>query len=72
MAVFVAWSLVGTARGRLVWNEDISAPVPLACYAACTVMRTACVATFEKHKRSMVAGDIIPELGRVMQQMFPV
>ena len=44
----------------------------LAAYAGCLVTRVAARAAFDKKRRSMLATDVIEELGDTMQRLFPV
>jgi ATP-dependent NAD(P)H-hydrate dehydratase len=44
----------------------------LAAYAGCLVTRVAARAAFDKKRRSMLATDVINELGGTMQRLFPV
>lgn len=44
----------------------------LAAYAGCLVTRVAARAAFDKKRRSMLASDVIEELGDTMQRLFPV
>jgi len=50
-AVFVAWAVLRSHDTR--W----------ACLAACTLLRRACKTAFTKRKRSMVAPDVLEEVG---------
>ena len=43
-----------------------------AALGGCVVTRLAARAAFAKHRRSMVTSDLIPELGGVVDALFPV
>ena len=45
-------------------------PTMLAAYGGCLTARTAAKAAFGKKRRSMLAGDVIEELGDTVDQLF--
>ena len=49
-----------------------SAVSVVAAYAGCLVTRVAARAAFKRKRRSMLATDVIEELGETMQRLFPV
>ena len=53
-------------------NVFASRASSLAAYAGCLVTRVAARAAFDKKRRSMLASDVIDELGDTMQRLFPV
>ena len=53
-------------------NVFASSASALAAYAGCLVTRVAARAAFDKKRRSMLASDVIDELGETMQRLFPV
>ena len=53
-------------------NLDASMVTTVAASLGCTVTRMAAARAFEKNKRAMLTTDIIPELGPVMDKLFPV
>jgi len=53
-------------------NVFASRASSLAAYAGCLVTRVAARAAFDKKRRSMLASDVIDELGETMQRLFPV
>ncbi len=53
-------------------NVFASSASALAAYAGCLVTRVAARAAFDKKRRSMLATDVIEELGDTMQRLFPV
>ena len=53
-------------------NVFASSASALAAYAGCLVTRVAARAAFDKKRRSMLASDVIDELGDTMQRLFPV
>ena len=53
-------------------NVFASSASALAAYAGCLVTRVAARAAFDKKRRSMLATDVIDELGETMQRLFPV
>ena len=61
ISVFVAWS----ARAK---TSDLAQAV----HTACAVCRRAAKAAFAVKKRSMVASDLIEQLGGVMEELAPV
>ena len=63
--VFVAWAVAAAQRSG--GQPDL----PLAAYAACLVTRTAAARAFAARKRSMVAGDLIHELGAAVEALAP-
>ena len=68
--------LAGTTGVFAAWASrqagDQTAPdLALAAYAACLVTRTAAARAFETRKRSMVAGDLIGELGAAVEAIAP-
>jgi ATP-dependent NAD(P)H-hydrate dehydratase len=65
--VFVAWAVDAARRA----GDASAADLALAAYAACLVTRTSAARAFEARKRSMVAGDLIGELGAAMEAIAP-
>lgn len=63
--VFVAWAAAAARRDQT--EPDFA----LAAYAACLVTRTAAARAFETRKRSMVAGDLLAELGAAVEAIAP-
>ena len=63
--VFVAWAM---AAAR---SKEAAPELPLAAYGACLVTRAAAARAFEVRKRSMVAGDLIGELGAAVEALAP-
>lgn len=57
MAVFVGWAAL-TRKDRRY-----------ACLAACTLVRRASKAAFLKHKRAMVAPDVLDEVGAAFEEL---
>ena len=53
-------------------NVFASSASALAAYAGCLVTRVAARAAFDRKRRSMLASDVIEELGDTMQRLFPV
>ena len=53
-------------------NVFASSASALAAYAGCLVTRVAARAAFDSKRRSMLASDVIEELGDTMQRLFPV
>lgn len=45
-------------------------PTLLAAYGGCLTARTAAKAAFAKKRRSMLAGDVIEELGDTIDRLF--
>ena len=46
-------------------------PLMVAAFAACAVVRSAGAMAYGKRRRSMLAGDVIEELGAAMERLFP-
>ena len=42
-----------------------------ACLASCTLVRRACAAAFAKRRRSMVAPDVLDEVGEAFEGLCP-
>jgi|APGre2960657444_1045066.scaffolds.fasta_scaffold00201_6 ATP-dependent NAD(P)H-hydrate dehydratase len=64
--VFAAWAVAATQR-----EGGGEADLQLAAYAACLVTRQAAALAFAARKRSMVAGDLLQELGAVIERLAP-
>lgn len=71
MAVFIAWH-----RSFLVEvdkSDDVVLPcvknMVLAAFGACSVTRTACVCAFAAKRRSMLASDILEQLGTALEML---
>ena len=71
LAVMVAWAIEYAASqgGKPDFPEGIS-PLVLAAYGGSLVARHAQQAAFEKHRRSMLAEDVIDELGATVDRLF--
>ena len=70
MGVFAAWAVAATqceGGGEGGGEADLQ----LAAYAACLVTRQAAALAFAARKRSMVAGDLLQELGTVIERLAP-
>ena len=65
--VFVAWAVASARRA----GDQAAPDLALAAYAACLVTRTAAARAFEARKRSMVAGDLLGELGAAIEAIAP-
>lgn len=63
--------LAGSLSVLLGWAALRQKDPLLACQAACVVVRRACLAAFEKKKRSMVAPDVLEEVGPVFEALCP-
>ena len=68
LAVMVAWA-TEYAASKLDFPEGVS-PLMLAAYGGSLVARHAQQAAFEKHRRSMLAEDVINELGATVDRLF--
>lgn len=42
-----------------------------ACLASCTLVRRACAMAFKRRQRSMVAPDVLEDVGRAFQELCP-
>jgi len=63
-----AWALAAEKAGAAFSRGNA---VELACVGGCLVTREASRAAFARRKRSMVASDMIEEIGGVMEGLFP-
>eukprot|EP00242_Pyramimonas_sp_CCMP2087_P011591 CAMPEP_0198221596 /NCGR_PEP_ID=MMETSP1445-20131203/84338_1 /TAXON_ID=36898 /ORGANISM="Pyramimonas sp., Strain CCMP2087" /LENGTH=353 /DNA_ID=CAMNT_0043899801 /DNA_START=233 /DNA_END=1294 /DNA_ORIENTATION=+ len=72
VAVFWAWTRAAVKAGRVPLLRTPDMQPAISAYAACAVVRRAQMYAFEKHRRAMGAGDVIAELGPVMQEVFPL
>ncbi|ACO63890.1 hypothetical protein MICPUN_82051 [Micromonas commoda] len=86
IATFLAWATRSKEAERAIARRidvegdhvegDLIAagdgPDVVAAYAGCLVTRVAARAAFERKRRSMLATDVIEELGETMQRLFPV
>ena len=73
-AVFVAWAMAAARRAdasSLAIAEGRCPDLQLAAYAACVTTRAAAASAFRVRKRSMVAGDLIGELGAAIEALSP-
>jgi len=64
IATFLAWSLMKRQ------NEEISSTV-FAAYIGCLLTRRFNGNAFNIYKRSMTTSDMIEQVGRTMQELFP-
>jgi ATP-dependent NAD(P)H-hydrate dehydratase len=67
-----ALSKAAMAQNYKLNHVFASSASALAAYAGCLVTRVAARAAFDKKRRSMLATDVIEELGDTMQRLFPV
>ena len=63
--------LAGTTAVMAAWAQRGSGSLQHAALAASTLVRATAALTFAAKKRSMVAGDLIPELGPTMEALAP-
>lgn len=69
--VFVAWAMAAARRGDASAAPANVSNLQLAAYAACVTTRSAAARAFAARGRSMVAGDLIGELGAVIEALAP-
>lgn len=71
LAVMVAWALeyVAEQGGKVEFPYGLS-PLMVASYGGSLVARYAQQAAFQKCQRSMLAEDVINELGATVDQLF--
>lgn len=71
LAVMAAWALESEAesQGTAGFPYELS-PLMIASYGGSLVARFAQQAAFEKHRRSMLAEDVINELGATVDRLF--
>lgn len=63
--------LSGSLAAVLSWTTVKGGSSQEACRAAAFLVRRACAAAFKKHKRSMVAPDVLAELGPCFEALCP-
>jgi len=63
--------LAGSLSTILAWTVLREESIPLACHAACTLVRRASRAAYALHRRALVAPDIIGELGPCFEDICP-
>jgi len=63
--------LAGTLAVVLAWSRTRGQPIAPACHAACSIVRLACRAAFSKHRRGMVAPNVLDELPIVFERLCP-
>jgi len=69
IVTFVAWA---RDIARKINGPSAEIPLPmLASFAACSLTRHSSKLAFDKHHRSTTTPDIINELGRAFEDMFP-
>ena len=72
IAAFTSWA-VNHGDHKLASKADYPENLPptvLAAYGGCLTARTAAGAAFVKRRRSMLAGDVIEELGDAVDRLF--
>lgn len=65
----VAWAREYVAENKIQFPGDIS-PLVVASYGGSMVARYAQQEAFKKHRRSMLAEDVINELGATVDELF--
>ena len=69
LAVFMAW--VDNCPAAMQIAEEVGlSPLMLAAYGAASTVRLASQAAFKRKRRSMLAGDVIEELGETVNHLF--
>lgn len=63
--------LAGSTAVFAAWAQRGAAPLQHAALAACTLVRATAARTFAVKRRSMVAGDLLPELGPTFESIAP-
>eukprot|EP00039_Didymoeca_costata_P005339 m.80656 g.80656 ORF g.80656 m.80656 type:complete len:306 (-) comp12774_c0_seq2:1083-2000(-) len=67
--------LCGTVGTLLSWtdrNAELNdETIVEACFAACVLVRHACLSTFKQHKRAMTAPDVLAFVGPVFEEFCP-
>lgn len=63
--------LAGSTAVMAAWAQRGAAPLQHAALAACTLVRATAARTFAVKRRSMVAGDLLPELGPTFESIAP-
>eukprot|EP01095_Lingulamoeba_sp_RSL-Kostka_P010425 TRINITY_DN374_c2_g1_i3.p1 TRINITY_DN374_c2_g1~~TRINITY_DN374_c2_g1_i3.p1 ORF type:complete len:175 (-),score=55.15 TRINITY_DN374_c2_g1_i3:110-634(-) len=70
IGLFYSWALNSIKLGESV-EDRIPEAILIAGFAGCSITRHCNQAAFIKHKRSMVANDMIQEIGQVFDNLFP-
>lgn len=73
IAAFMSWAVnFGQAHGLKEVSQYPGglSPTVLAAYGGCLTARHAAAAAYAKKRRSMVAGDVIEELGNAVDNLF--
>ena len=63
--------LAGSLAVLLGWAVARRRDPIFACQAACLLVRRACKVAYDKKKRSMVAPDVLDEVGQVFEELCP-
>lgn len=63
--------LAGSLAVFLGWTKSARGSNALACQAACTLVRRACLAAYIKKKRAMVAPDVLEEVAGAFDELCP-
>jgi ATP-dependent NAD(P)H-hydrate dehydratase len=73
IATFISWALAfldaARASSEGVLLPELN-PMVLAAYGACLVTRTSALYAFAARKRSMVASDLLRQLGPALDMLF--
>lgn len=70
LAAFVAWVTNNAEVAEAAAAEAGVPPLMLAAYGATSTVRHASQAAFKRKRRSMLAGDVIEELGATVDRLF--
>ena len=70
LATFVAWVTSNSESAERAAAEAGVPPLMLAAYGAACTVRHASQTAFRHKRRSMLAGDVIEELGATVDRLF--
>jgi len=70
MGTFVNWALMKDSPVNSANEEPVIAPLMLAAYGACALIRECSKACFDAKKRSMVGFDLVEFIGPTFNQMY--
>ena len=70
LAVMVAWALESLKEKGSSSDSEIRSSLVTAAFGASLIARHAQKAAFERHRRSMLAQDVINELGTTIEYLF--
>lgn len=70
LAAFIAWATTNSAAADEAAKQVGVPALLIAAYGAACTVRLASQAAFKRKRRSMLAGDVIEELGPTIDNLF--